>query len=88
MWRLVIGGKGAQVPSCNNHLGRQVWEFDPELGTDEERTAVERAREEFWKNRFNDKQSSDLLMRMQVTNISYRVQLFLEKCYSSWPYGP
>ncbi|RWW14077.1 hypothetical protein GW17_00022185 [Ensete ventricosum] len=67
MWRLKIAeGGGPWLRTNNNHIGRQVWEFDPSLGTPEEIAEVERAREEFRKSRFEKKHSSDLLMRLQV----------------------
>ena len=68
MWKLKIA-EGQDDPwllSVNNHIGRQHWEFDPEAGTPEERAQVDKAREEFKRNRFRMKQSADLLMRMQV----------------------
>lgn len=54
------------MQSVNNHIGRQFWEFDPHLGTKEERAQVEQVHKEFNKNRFKYKHSSDLLMRLQV----------------------
>ncbi|GLT66452.1 hypothetical protein SLA2020_388170 [Shorea laevis] len=66
MWKLKLSqGNDSWVKSINNHIGRQYWEFDPNLGTPEERAQVEKARDGFKKNRFQDKQSSDLLMRLQ-----------------------
>lgn len=67
MWKLKIAEGGSPwLRTTNNHVGRQIWEFDPNLGTPEQIREVEEARENFWKNRFEQKHSSDLLMRMQV----------------------
>jgi hypothetical protein len=42
MWRLKIGeGGGPWMPTVSDFHGRQVWEFDPDAGTDEERIKVE-----------------------------------------------
>uniref|UniRef100_A0A7N2MVL3 Squalene cyclase N-terminal domain-containing protein n=1 Tax=Quercus lobata TaxID=97700 RepID=A0A7N2MVL3_QUELO len=66
MWKLKLSeGNDVRLESANNHIGRQYWEFDPNLGTPQEQAQVEKARDEFKKNRFHDKQSSDLLMRIQ-----------------------
>ncbi|XP_034695887.1 beta-amyrin synthase-like [Vitis riparia] len=67
MWRLKVadGGNDPYIYTTNNFVGRQIWEFDPDCGTPEERAEVEAARENFWKNRFQVKPSSDLLWRMQ-----------------------
>nr|WQY91015.1 OSC6 [Euphorbia humifusa] len=67
MWRLKIA-EGAENPwlrSVNNHVGRQVWEFDPNLGSSEDHLQIENARRNFRENRFSMKHSSDLLMRIQ-----------------------
>lgn len=73
MWSLKIGkesvgeaGTGAWLRSLNHHVGRQVWEFCPELGTPEELSKVEMARQTFRDHRFHKKHTSDLLMRIQV----------------------
>lgn len=68
MWRLKIAeGDGRPwLTTTNNHVGRQFWEFDPEAGTPQELAEVERVRREFTMNRFKNKQSADLLMRMQL----------------------
>ncbi|PON55883.1 Terpenoid cyclases/protein prenyltransferase alpha-alpha toroid, partial [Trema orientale] len=67
MWRLKIaeGGNEPYVYSTNNFVGRQVWEFDAEAGTPEERAEVEAAHRNFYNHRFQVKPSSDLLWRMQ-----------------------
>ncbi|XP_047307880.1 cycloartenol synthase-like [Impatiens glandulifera] len=67
MWKLVLSeGNDEYLRTTNNHAGRQYWEFDPELGTEEERVLVEKARHEFHQNRFNVKHSTDVLMRIQL----------------------
>ncbi|XP_050259663.1 cycloartenol Synthase-like [Quercus robur] len=66
MWKLKLSeGNDVRLESANNHIGRQYWEFDLNLGTPQEQAQVEKVRDEFKKNRFHDKQSSDLLMRLQ-----------------------
>jgi len=59
MWKLKIAEGGTWLKTPCDFLGRQVWEFDSKLGSCKEREAVERAREEFQKNRFQKKQASD-----------------------------
>ncbi|CAM8901333.1 unnamed protein product [Rhodiola kirilowii] len=67
MWKLKVaeGGTNPYIYSTNNFVGRQIWEFDPNAGTPEERAEIEAARINFYKNRFNLKENSDLLFRMQ-----------------------
>ncbi|PWZ53469.1 Parkeol synthase [Zea mays] len=67
MWRLKIGeGGGPWMQTASDFHGRQVWEYDPDAGTDEERSKVEQLRRAFTENRFRRRESQDLLMRMQV----------------------
>ncbi|RVW89950.1 Beta-Amyrin Synthase 2 [Vitis vinifera] len=67
MWKLKVAeGHGPWLYSLNNYVGRQIWEFDPEAGTPEEREEVRKVQENFTKNRFRYKPNGDLLMRMQV----------------------
>ncbi|KAF3787557.1 putative squalene--hopene cyclase [Nymphaea thermarum] len=65
MWRLKVGeGVGdAWLRTANNHVGRVVWEFDPDFGSEEDRKA--KARANSTRHRFEKKHSSDLIMRMQ-----------------------
>ncbi|CAI0455220.1 unnamed protein product [Linum tenue] len=67
MWKLKIadGGSNPWLRTTNDHVGRQVWEFDPKLGSPEELAEIEQVRQDFYKNRFHKKHSSDLLMRKQ-----------------------
>ncbi|KAL1834017.1 dammarenediol II synthase-like [Daucus carota subsp. sativus] len=69
MWKLQIaeGGK-PYLYSTNNFVGRQIWEFDPNAGTPEEREEVEKAREIFKINCSTKgvHPCGDLLMRMQL----------------------
>ncbi|QHO19928.1 Lupeol synthase [Arachis hypogaea] len=68
MWKLKIAEDGEYLISGNNFIGREHWEFDPNAGTEEERAEVERLRQKFTNNRFSIKQSSDLLMRLQLND--------------------
>ncbi|XP_024454970.2 beta-amyrin synthase 2 isoform X2 [Populus trichocarpa] len=67
MWKLEVAeGHDAWLLSTNDFVGRQVWEFDPDLGTPEEHAEVEKARENFSQNRFQVKASSDVLKNLQL----------------------
>ncbi|XP_010245746.1 PREDICTED: beta-amyrin synthase-like [Nelumbo nucifera] len=75
MWRLKIAqGGGPYIYSTNNYVGRQTWEFDPNYYTEEERAKVEKAREEFRKNRHHVKPSADVLLRLQLLKENNFVQ--------------
>ena len=71
MWRLKVGdgGNDPYIYSMNNFVGRQIWEFDPNAGTPEERVEVERLRQNFINKRHKENSflSADLLWRLQVT---------------------
>ncbi|KAL7133796.1 hypothetical protein ABFS83_12G164400 [Erythranthe nasuta] len=70
MWRLKFSQGDINDPSLasfNNHAGRQFWEFDPLItGTSQEQALIEKARADFRNSRYEIKQSSDLLMRIQL----------------------
>ncbi|KAI3839515.1 hypothetical protein MKW92_046014 [Papaver armeniacum] len=69
MWKLKVadseGPFSKWLFSTNNFVGRQTWEFDPDAGTLEERAEVEKARDEFYRNRFQVKPCGDVLLRLQ-----------------------
>ncbi|KAL5731426.1 beta-amyrin synthase [Ranunculus cassubicifolius] len=69
MWKLKVSEKVGSpwTFSTNNFTGRQIWVYDPDHGTPEERSAVEKAREEYRENRFKVKPSGDLLVQLQLT---------------------
>ena len=48
MWKLKIAEGGSPwLRTTDNHVGRQIWEFDPDLGSPEEQAEIERVRETF-----------------------------------------
>ncbi|CAL5350367.1 unnamed protein product [Camellia sinensis] len=69
MWRLKVAEEGGPYEpylySTNNFVGRQIWEFDPNYSTPEERAEVEKARESFTLNRSRVKPSGDVLLCLQ-----------------------
>ncbi|GMP83835.1 hypothetical protein CsSME_00037616 [Camellia sinensis var. sinensis] len=69
MWRLKVAeGAGPYEPyqySTNNFVGRQIWEFDPNYSTLEERAEVEKAHDSFTLNCSRVKPSGDVLLRLQ-----------------------
>ncbi|KVH92256.1 Terpene synthase, conserved site-containing protein [Cynara cardunculus var. scolymus] len=66
MWKLKIAEGGSPwLRTTNDHVGRQIWEFDPKLGSLDELADIEKVRQAFHDNRFEKKHSSDLLMRSQ-----------------------
>jgi hypothetical protein len=97
MWRLNTSeGGGPWMQTVSGFHGRQVWEFDAGAGTQEERNKVEQLRREFTENRFQRRESQDLLMRMQVyiymdaqychaymphTHICMHLILYMLDCY-------
>ncbi|KAF7148815.1 hypothetical protein RHSIM_Rhsim03G0095400 [Rhododendron simsii] len=80
MWKLKIAeGKGPYLFSTNNYVGRQIWEFDPDAGTPEEREAIEQARQEYKDNSKKDRTRAlpcaDLLMRIQLKKENKNIDL-------------
>ncbi|KAJ1267466.1 hypothetical protein BS78_07G058400 [Paspalum vaginatum] len=77
MWKLKVSERSSSpwLKSRNSLLGRRVWEFHPELGTPDELAEVEKARREFAEHRFERRQSSDLIMRMQYAKENPHIQL-------------
>ncbi|KAK6150030.1 hypothetical protein DH2020_017555 [Rehmannia glutinosa] len=68
MWKLKIAeGHGPYLYSTNNFVGRQIWEYDPNAGTPEEREEFQKAREEFNENRKKGfHPCGDLFMKLQL----------------------
>ncbi|KAH7624092.1 hypothetical protein Ndes2526B_g01344 [Nannochloris sp. 'desiccata'] len=71
MWKFAPASDSDGHPllrSLNNNAGRQVWVYDENAGTPEERKAVEEAQTKFRANRFHQKDSADELLRMQAAH--------------------
>ncbi|KAI8569245.1 hypothetical protein RHMOL_Rhmol02G0263500 [Rhododendron molle] len=76
MWKLKVAeGQGPWLCSTNNFIGRQIWEFDSDAGTPEEREAVAKARDDYQKNRSRVHPSGDVLMRMQLKKENSNIDL-------------
>ncbi|KAJ8558471.1 hypothetical protein K7X08_005237 [Anisodus acutangulus] len=68
MWKLNVAEGGSPwLRTLNCHIGRQLWDFEPNLGSPEDLAEIEKFRAEFHNNRFETKHSSDLLMRYQFS---------------------
>ncbi|XP_065879602.1 beta-amyrin synthase-like isoform X2 [Euphorbia lathyris] len=69
MWKLEIGKGDDNNPylfSTNNFVGRQVWKFHENVGTPEELQLIQTARDNFTRNRFQFKASSDVFKNLQL----------------------
>lgn len=72
MWRLKVAeGHGPYLYSTNNFVGRQIWEYDENAGTPEEREAQRRdfqqARDDWTEGRKKGFHScGDLFLRLQL----------------------
>ncbi|GJR02350.1 cycloartenol synthase [Tanacetum coccineum] len=70
MWKLKIAeGGNPWLRTTNDHIGRQIWEFDPTSGSVEELAEIDKLRKTFRDNRFEKKHSADLLMRSQLMDL-------------------
>jgi cycloartenol synthase len=71
MWKLLTAeatGGHPLLSTLNNFQGRQVWNYDADAGTPEEKEQVESARKLFTRNRHTQKHSSDELLRLQCAD--------------------
>ncbi len=74
MWRFVSAEEGQglaagpHLRSTNEHQGRQIWVFDKDAGTTDERAKVEQLRKNFADNRHTQRHSSDELLRLQCSS--------------------
>lgn len=86
MWTLKVAeARGPWMQSLNGFSGRQVWEYSSEEKADAEdsladRLAVDKARAEFTKNRYEKRHSADLLMRLQVCMYPFMYVLCVGVC--------
>jgi len=73
MWRLTCAegeppSRHPHLLTLNGHCGRQVWVYDEDAGTPEQRQNVERLRAQYAANKHERKHSSDELMRAQASH--------------------
>jgi hypothetical protein len=72
LWRFTSASDSDGHPllhSLNGNQGRQVWMFDKDGGTPEERAQVEQARQDFTANRSTQKHSADELLRCAAASV-------------------
>ncbi|KAI3974429.1 hypothetical protein MKX01_017922 [Papaver californicum] len=69
MWKLRVSSNQGPFSqwlfTTNNFAGRQTWEFDPVAGTLEDKAEVEKARQDYYENRYKVKTSGDVILRLQ-----------------------
>lgn len=67
MWKLEIGeGSGPWLFSTNKFIGRQIWTFEADSGTPEEREEILKLQQNFSLHHVKVKASSDLLKNFQL----------------------
>jgi cycloartenol synthase len=72
MWKLVSGRESKTHPllvTLNECQGRQIWVYDEQAGTPEERAAVEDLRSKYKEERHVLKHSADELLRLQCSRV-------------------
>ena len=70
MWKLKSAEESKGSPllrSLNDFQGRQVWAWDADAGTEQERAAIRKAQAQFSANRHDESHSADLLLRLHQT---------------------
>ncbi|CAK0762308.1 hypothetical protein CVIRNUC_002944 [Coccomyxa viridis] len=70
MWKLKSAEESKSSPllrSLNDFQGRQIWAWDANAGSEQERAAIRKAQAQFSANRHDESHSADLLLRLQQT---------------------
>ena len=70
MWKLESAeqsNSSTLLRSLNDFQGRQVWAWDADAGSDQERAAIRKAQAQYSANRHDKSHSTDLLLRLQQT---------------------